>query len=458
MYVSAQYPVRVEGRLEQPSRALWLVKWLLVLPHYVVLAFLWIAFAVLTAIAFVMVLFTGRYPRGIFDFNVGVLRWTWRVAFYAYGANGTDRYPPFTLGDAPDYPARLEIRYPEQQRRGLPLIGWWLLGIPHYMIAGVFVGGGGVAWATGGQWAGGASGFGLTGLLVLVGALVLLFRGVYPRELFDFVLGLNRWALRVAAYAAVMTPVYPPFRLDVGEDEPGEFTIALPVERTASATRWGGGRTLAAVCGSLAVLVAAGALVGGAVSVVFDQTQRDHAGYLMTGSHPYSTATYALVSTSYRGGTSRDAFVARDMLGTVRISTESQKPLFVGIARTGDVTTYLRSVRRAVSGGFDAHASGFKVVGTAPPPAAPGVKGFWAAKAVGSGPLTLTWAPQNGSWRVVVMNADASAGVHTSLSIGARFPHLLWIGIGLLGGAALLGLLGGGLLYAATNSTRRRER
>jgi len=215
------YPVQLEGRIdERLSRGLWLVKWLLAIPHYIVLAFLWIAFAVVTVIAFFAILFTARYPRGLFDFNVGVLRWTWRVGYYSYSVLGTDRYPPFSLGPEPNYPATLDIPYPERLSRGLVLVKWWLLAIPHYVVVGIFNGSWGFSrwgWADWGEgnydWGWGLWGGGLIGLLVLFAAVVLLFTSRYPRDIFGFVVGMNRWTFRVWAYAALMRDEYPPFRL-----------------------------------------------------------------------------------------------------------------------------------------------------------------------------------------------------------------------------------------------------
>src|SRR6476469_7423070 len=218
---TAGYPVRVDARLDPGlSRWLWLVKWLLAIPHYLVLLVLWAAFVVLSVVAFFAILLTGHSPRAIFDSNVGVLRWSWRVGYYAYGALGTDKYPPFTLDEVPDYPAHVEIEYPESLSRGLVLVKWWLLAIPQYLIVGVFAGGAGATWSgKGGHWAQAGSG-GLIGLLVFFAGLALLFTGRYPRSLYDFVMGMNRWCFRVLAYAALMTDEYPPFRLDTGGHEP----------------------------------------------------------------------------------------------------------------------------------------------------------------------------------------------------------------------------------------------
>lgn len=212
-------PIRVRGDLDPAlSRWQWIVKWILAIPHYIVLLFLSIAYAVVTAIAFFAILFTTRYPRGLFDFNVGVMRWSWRVRFYALSALGTDRYPPFSLRSNDDYPADLEVDYPERLSRGLVLIKWWLLAIPQYLIVWALTGGG-QFW--GGDDDGGGMYFPpLLGILIVIAVIGLLFTGRYPGGLYAFVMGVNRWTIRVRAYTSLMRDEYPPFRLDQGPREP----------------------------------------------------------------------------------------------------------------------------------------------------------------------------------------------------------------------------------------------
>ncbi|MCU4183399.1 DUF4389 domain-containing protein [Acidiferrimicrobium sp. IK] len=220
------YPVRLDGHVDPAARRwLWVAKLVLVIPHVVVLWALWIVVTVLTVVAGVSILFTGRYPPKIFEFNVGVMRWTWRVLFYTTGAFGTDRYPPFSLDPDPAFPADLEIDYPEHLSRGLVLVKWWLLALPHLIIVGVLAGGWGFGWPGSWRLAGGG---GLIALLAVIAAVTRAVRGEYPAPLFDLLMGLNRWCFRVLAYVALMRDEYPPFRLDPGGDDPGHGMAGIP--------------------------------------------------------------------------------------------------------------------------------------------------------------------------------------------------------------------------------------
>ena len=489
MAAAGAYPVRVDASLDAPlSRWLWLVKWVLVIPHFVVLAFLWLAFAVLSVVAFVAILFTGRYPRGIFEFNVGVLRWTWRVQYYAIGGFGTDRYPPFTLSEVPGYPAHLDVEYPERLSRGLVLIKWWLLAIPQYLIVGLFTGSGmWYAWQSAGvhsSW----GGVGLIGILTLIAAVILLVTGQYPRQIFDFVLGLNRWVLRVAAYAGLMTDQYPPFRLDMGGHEPtGTLTVppasAPPGQETApwhpgqagpgepgpgpsdrgpaaGPSGWTAGRIISAVIGAVLVVCSLG-LLGGGAGALWATTAHRHGGYVDLGTQSYRTTGHALASRQFEVYTATERWdVARSLFGTVHLritSVPGGAPVFAGIAPSVAADHYLSGVAYAtVTGITGGHPSYARHAGGAPA-ILPAQARIWAVKATGPGTQTLTWPVADGRWTLVAMNADGSAPVSVRVNITATLPALPWVATGLLI-AGVVFLAAGALLIAFPVLGASRER
>ncbi|SNS10846.1 protein of unknown function [Geodermatophilus saharensis] len=486
------YPVRVDGLLDaRLSRGLWLVKWLLLVPHYVVLTFLWVAVCVVTVAAFFAILVTGRYPRPLFDFTVGVLRWTWRVQHYGYMALGTDRYPPFTLADVPGSPAHLDVPYPERLSRGLVLVKWWLLALPHYLVLAVFVGGG--VWLGTGSWDGDGVwddswGFGgLVALLVFVAGVVLLVRGRYPVPIYDFVLGMDRWAWRVTAYALLLTDAYPPFRLDLGGTDPGSVPVAPPpvgpspagapatpvASPPASAaplaaappSRWTAGRVTAVVVGSVLVFAATGPLVAGGTLLWADRAERDADGVLLAPAASVDTDRNAVTTDGMVFEGDGLEWVVDELLGTARVEVTPADPgdeLFVGVAPTADVERYLRGVGHATVEDLD---TGWGIwdddrtwvtddVAGGAPAVPPTEAGIWTVEASGTGTQVIDWRPDQGNWTVVVMRADGGAGVAADVRAGATLPGLTWFSVGLLGVGAVLLLVGGLLIGLAVHGAR----
>ncbi|MSQ15373.1 MAG: DUF4389 domain-containing protein [Dehalococcoidia bacterium] len=185
------YPISVS--IPEPQRlSRWRVffkSWLFIVPHLVALALLWVAMLMATAVALPAVLVTGRYPRRLFDFVVGVNRWGFRVAVYA--ALLRDEYPPFSLGGP--YPATFEVVYAERLSQRLGLVKWWLLAIPHYLILYLL--------------------YKLLLLLVLFLGIFILFKGRPHSQTFSLVRGILCWYARVGAYVTLLTDEYPPFSL-----------------------------------------------------------------------------------------------------------------------------------------------------------------------------------------------------------------------------------------------------
>ena len=283
---------------------------------------------------------------------------------------------------------------------------------------------------------------------MLIAGVALLFTTRYPRGIFDLVLGLDRWALRVAAYAALMTDAYPPFRLDQGGLEPGGRTreeegAAAPATAAEAGGGWSGGRIALLAVGAVTGLVALGVLAAGAGALAIDRTQRED-GFVTSPSHAYATPTYALVSET--ADLDGPDWAWNDLVGTVRIRSRSDHPVFLGIGPETDVQRYLTGVAHEIVGDLRDDPGEYERQPGGAPGSAPEAQTFWAASAQGSGRVALDWDVEDGRWAVVVMNADGSRFVDTTLDIGAELDALPWVGGGLLGAGALLALLAAALI------------
>ena len=377
---------------------------------------------------------------------------------------------------------------------------WWLLAIPHYIVVAVFTGGGlWVAWRAGSDnaswnWPG------LIAILAVIAAVVLLFTGRYPRQIFDFVLGMNRWVLRVAGYAGLMTDAYPPFRLDMGGHDPATVTMPRPpapgegpssvTERPGQPgepgqaapadegsitvgpgsggqagqddraeelpgspgggrrTGWTGGRIVAVVAGAVLVLCSLGLLGAGGTALWADTGARQ-GGYVDLGSQTYRTSGYAVASDTVELHAATGGWdAARALFGTVRIratSTTAAAPVFIGIARAGAASGYLAGVAHATIYGPAGTKGWYAEQDGTAPAAPPSRANLWDAHATGPGTQTVVWPVRSGDWTVVAMNANGSRPVSVRVNVAATLPALPWIAGGLLAGG-IIALAGGILL------------
>ena len=240
---------------------------------------------------------------------------------------------------------------------------------------------------------------------------------------------------------------------------PGPAAVPQRPQAAARPPGWTGGRITALVTGMLLALVSVGLLGGGGTALWADLTQRDAAGYLTTGVHEFSTPGSALATERIDLGSAGIGWLySPALLGTVRIRVTPVSPgpaLFAGIGPSAAVDRYLAGVSHTVISDF--WGDKVQAIGGGTPGSAPGTHSFWAATATGPGIQALRWHPASGIWTVVMMNADGRPGIHVRADLGARYPNLLWIAVGLLAAGAVFGV-GAALLITGAIRGRRASR
>jgi hypothetical protein len=193
------------------------------------------------------------------------------------------------------------------------------------------------------------------------------------------------------------------------------------------------------------MLLAVAVLAGGAVALWADSHRGNH-GYVTTGSHRFDTAGRALTSPSVQVGKVTPDWLMR----RVRVSatsTATNRPVFVGIGPSRDVTAYLVNVSRSEVRDFDGSTPTYTNQRGSRTSAPRATRRFWVATAEGRGTQTLSWKLKTGHWDVVVMNGDGTAGVDASVNLGAKTPPLLAPGLALVAIAIMIGIGGSALVY-----------
>jgi hypothetical protein len=214
----------------------------------------------------------------------------------------------------------------------------------------------------------------------------------------------------------------------------------------------GAARTIAVIAGAIAAFVAVGLLIAGGV-VLWANNKKDNDGYISASSERFSTSANAIATDNL--DVKIDAprwIISQDHYGKVRLRVKPRtgKSVFVGIAPTHAVAAYLgRTAHETVTDlSYQPFRASYRYQAGDRGPGLPVDQRFWVASAQGTGRQTVTWDVRRGDWSIVVMNADGSAGVDTSVSAGARLPFLAAVGWGTVGGGALLLVVASGLMFA----------
>jgi hypothetical protein len=237
---------------------------------------------------------------------------------------------------------------------------------------------------------------------------------------------------------------------------PTDHNTQTPPKRSTAA------RVSLLVGAALAGLLAVGALGLGGLALWGD-SQKDEKGYVSTGSERFAASTHALATESLDVDLDgAEGLVDATGFGDIRldVAPQTDKPVFVGIARTDDLSAYLADVSHTTVTDLDYEPfeATYSPQEGKRSPAAPGAERIWAASTQGPGPQTLEWEAEDGDWSVVVMNADGSPGVEADVSAGAKLPFLDELGWSAIGSGTLLLLTAIGLLVLGVRAPRGGSR